>query len=297
MKKVQKIFFTTVALTLTSFLMKTVAVWFNVYLTGKIGSAGIGLFQLILSLYAMGKTFAASGMNLAATRICIDDSAHMRGNLNRLFGGAFLIGAAAFLALFFLSGPLTIRWIDEERAATPLKILSLALPFLAVTTALNGYMTAVRKMTRFSVIQLIEQIVRIAFTVWIIALFGASGTDKTLSLVCAGIAVSEVSSFFLSLLCYRRALKRTRARKEKGNKLLQKILRIAVPDALGAYLRSALSTVEHLLIPIGILRSGADKEKALSEYGTVQGMALPVVLYPSSVFGVISGLLVPEIAE
>ena len=80
MRSVRKLFYTTIALTFTSFLMKTVAVWFNVYLSGVIGSVGIGVFQLILTVYAMSKTLACGGMNLAATRLCIDDFEHCRQN-------------------------------------------------------------------------------------------------------------------------------------------------------------------------------------------------------------------------
>ena len=58
MKKINVLFYTTIALTLTNFLMRTVGVWFNVYLSGYIGSVGIGIFQLILTVYAMSKTLA-----------------------------------------------------------------------------------------------------------------------------------------------------------------------------------------------------------------------------------------------
>ena len=56
MRSVKKLFLTTLALTLTSFLMRPIGVWFNVYLAGTVGSVGIGIFQLILSVYAMSKT-------------------------------------------------------------------------------------------------------------------------------------------------------------------------------------------------------------------------------------------------
>ena len=107
MKSLNKLFYTTIALTLTSFLMKTVAVWFNVYLTAMIGTVGIGIFQLILSVYAMAKTLGCGGMNLAATRLCIDDFEHRRHSMRRLLPITFLGGILSSLFpqlknLFFL---------------------------------------------------------------------------------------------------------------------------------------------------------------------------------------------------
>jgi Zn-dependent membrane protease YugP len=52
-----------------------------------------------------------------------------------------------------------------------------------------------------------------------------------------------------------------------------------------------------VLIPKGLRRFGADSAQALSSYGMIQGMALPVLGFPAAILGTVSGLLVPEIAE
>ena len=62
-------------------------------------------------------------------------------------------------------------------------------------------------------------------------------------------------------------------------------------------MRSGLLTLEHMLIPIGLRRSGASSENAIAEYGVLHGMAFPVVFYPQFLLQSISGLLVPEVAE
>ncbi|MBQ4036684.1 MAG: oligosaccharide flippase family protein [Clostridia bacterium] len=297
MRSVSKLFYTTIALTLTSFLMKTVAVWFNVYLAGLVGSVGMGIFQLIISVYAMSKTLAYGGVNLAATRLCIDDSDHARAAMRRVLLTAILLGLGAFVLLYFGADLIATGWIKSDQAAQPLRVLAFSLPFLAAASGLYGYMTAVRKMGRYSVIQLIEQVSRIVVTVAIIAHFAPSNTKEVLTLVCVGITISEMISFSLSVISYLLDLRKNKLGREGRKGLWRSLLRIAVPDALGSYLRSGLNTVEHLLIPWGIRRSGADTDLAFSQYGTVQGMALPILLYPSSILGVVSGLLVPEIAE
>ena len=56
-------------MTATTLLMRFVGVTFNIYITNKIGSVGIGLFTLVMSVGAFAVTFATSGVNLAATRL------------------------------------------------------------------------------------------------------------------------------------------------------------------------------------------------------------------------------------
>ena len=297
MQSIKKLFFTTIALTLTSFLMKTVAVWFNVYLTGLVGTVGMGIFQLIMTVYALSKTLAYGGMNLAATRLCIDDFEHTRHSMRRLLFCAGILGGFASVLLYGFSEFLSAVWIHTEQAAPSLRILAFSLPFVALSAALNGYMTAARKMSRYSLIQLAEQLVKIGMTVILIKKSSSLGTEIAIAKVCAAITVSEIASFSLALWCYLSDVFREKMKTHGKKGFLKRMARLAVPDAFGAYIRSGLNTLEHLLIPIGIRKSGYGQDRAFSDYGIVQGMALPILLYPSSILGVLSGLLVPEIAE
>ena len=87
MKNVKKLLLNTLLLTATALFMRTVGMAFNVYLTNRIGSAGIGLFQLIMSVYAMAVTFASSGIRLASTILVIEElsnrSRQVRGGMCR----------------------------------------------------------------------------------------------------------------------------------------------------------------------------------------------------------------------
>ena len=74
-------------------------------------------------------------------------------------------------------------------------------------------------------------------------------------------------------------------------------LKIALPIAISSYVRSGLSTVQHLLVPSALMRGGLTRAEALSAVGVLHGMVLPVLLFPTAVIGSFAGLLVPEVAE
>ena len=75
---------------------------------------------------------------------------------------------------------------------------------------------------------------------------------------------------------------------------LRDVAAIAIPVAFGAYLRTGLTSLEHIAIPWGLRRSGCTPDEALASYGVVSQMALPAVLVPYAVIGAFTSLLVPE---
>ena len=54
-------------LTITSIIMRTVSMAFNIYVSNKIGAEAIGLFGLVMSVYLFFITIATSGLSLACT--------------------------------------------------------------------------------------------------------------------------------------------------------------------------------------------------------------------------------------
>ena len=87
MRRARQLLLHTSAMTATSLLMRFIALAFKVYVAGRIGAAGIGLFQLVTSVYALATTVAISGVRLAATRLISqlagrsDDAAIRRATL------------------------------------------------------------------------------------------------------------------------------------------------------------------------------------------------------------------------
>ena len=55
--------------------MQSISIYFNSYITRKIGTEGIGLFTLIISVYSFFITLSTSGLNLTATKIVSEQMA------------------------------------------------------------------------------------------------------------------------------------------------------------------------------------------------------------------------------
>ena len=68
------------ALLTGSSLMSLISMSFQVWLAGRIGSAGIGLYQLVVSVSFLCTTFAISGVRFAATRLVSEELGHERAH-------------------------------------------------------------------------------------------------------------------------------------------------------------------------------------------------------------------------
>ena len=101
----------------------------------------------------------------------------------------------------------------------------------------------------------------------------------------------------LSLMALAYVLDRRRygGGEESERGLTGRMLRIAVPLALSAYARSALTTLRHMLVPRGLRAAGWSADGALSGYGVIQGMVLPVLFFPACIMGALAELIVPEL--
>lgn len=302
MKKVRAFFFNAALLTATSLLMRTIGVGFGVYLSNKIGAGGIGLYQLIMSVYTLAVTFASSGVSLAATRLVAEElgkgnEAGAKKAMRRCLVYSLLFGTAAAVALFRGAEFVGTVWLSDARTVGSLRLLAVSMPFIAMSSAIGGYFTAVRRVFKSAVTQVFEQMTRMVLTIMGLTVLMPKGLEYACLAIVGGGSLAELCSFFMMYLFYLVDCRRYRSGREPQKGLTRRMLGISLPVALSAYARSGLVTIEHLLIPRGLRKSGASADAALASYGLLHGMVLPVVLFPAAFLQALSGLLVPELAE
>ena len=308
MTRFGRFFVNGIILTVVSLLIRGISVVFNVYVSNKIGAEGIGLYTLITTVYGFALTLATSGINLATTRLVsealgkIDDekSSKIRCIVNRCVTYSLAFSIATALILYTFSESIGIYILRDIRTVRSLRILALTLPPISVCSALGGYFTAVRRVYKNACVQIFGQLIRIFATVGLFTVLFSFDTESACIALVVGGAVSEVISFLIQWILYayeRRSANKEKCEKEYRNDVTKKLLGIALPVALSAYVRSALITIEHILIPIGLEKSGNDKGAALASYGTVHSMVFPLVLFPSAILSSFAGLLVPEVSE
>lgn len=291
-------------LALAGIIIRTVAVSFNGYVSRRIGAEGMGLFSLVMSVYGLAVTLASSGVNLAVVRMIAESVATGGGKteVSRIMRRAVLYGAGfgvfSAVIVFFSAGFVGNTLLGDPRTVISLRAMAFGMPPIAVTSALAGYFTGAGRAYKNAVISAIEQAVKILLIIGGIVIFLPYGTKYACFALVASSTLAEGSSLLSSYLMYQWDRRRLSVDvdTDKRTGIFAKICSIALPVAVGSYIRQGFTTAEHMAIPWGLKKSGSDPAGALESYGVLHGMALPLVLYPSAIIGAFTGLLVPELA-
>ncbi|MBP3324010.1 MAG: polysaccharide biosynthesis protein [Clostridia bacterium] len=293
-----------IILTSVSVFLRLTNIFYRSFLSSKLGSEGLGLYQLIFSVFTFAVTLSTSGISLAVTRlvttVIADDN---KGAVNKTVKGclifAVILSLSVAFILYILSDSLSLLLLGDIKLSFSLKILSLGLPFMAMCTILKGYFLAVDKGTVTGIADTLEQILTIALCTLFFNLFSLRSINSGLIWAMAASSLGETVSFIYNYISYKRSLKlyKNKPAKKLPKAFVRKgLFHIALPCTLSAAARSLLNTLENILIPIMLQSSGFQRNAALSSYGVLQGMAVPVLYFPASFLYSFAFLLIPKIS-
>lgn len=233
MKNTKRLLINTLTLAATSFLMRTVGVAFNVYLTGRLGAAGIGLFSLVTDVYAMALTFSFAGLPLASTRLTVEDSGKNAGQgawiMRRCALYGLTVGCMMLAAVWFGAELIAKLWLGDIRTASSLRILALSLPAASVGCAFSGYFTARRTVLKYAAVQIFEQAVKIAVSVLMLRFWAAKGAEYACDAVALGITISQISSLICAFCSTNQRSTKSRKKKRPAGFVLCCALRSRTP--------------------------------------------------------------------
>jgi len=302
MKKNAKFYYNTAILTLSDLVMRCISMAFQAWLAGRIGSAGIGLFQLIMSVGGFALTFAISGIRFGTTRLVSEELGRgsTRGAVSAVYrcvGYAMVFGCLAAAILFRKAESIGFLWVGDARTVLSLRIMAFELPFIALSSVFSGYFTACGRVTKPAVVHLLEQLVCVSLTAAFLLMVPRGDVEKNCACVTLAGAISDVLSFAMILGVYLHDVRTHPRTGPVAEHLAVRLLGISLPLAISAYTRSGLSTLQHILIPTQLRQFGMTAAQALSIYGAVHGMALTVICFPACIMQVVAELLIPNLTE
>lgn len=280
-----------IILTSSSVLLRLVHIWFRAYICAKIGASGMGLYQLILSVFILGITLCCSGISLTVTRL-VSEGRATRGTIRRCAEFAACLSLIATSLLYFSADFISVNFIGNPSAAVPLKLLSPSLIFIAVSSCLKGYFLAIRNTIVGVTSDALEQFVTIGASIILL-----NKMKNPLNALMISLTIGDFISFIYIVIIYLIFVNIKKLSKAKGSGVIKSILHIAVPIFSSSFFRSLLSSTENVLIPRGLKKYGANDDGALAQYGVMHGMVMPILYFPSTFLSALSVLLIPEMAQ
>ena len=280
--------------TLTAFSVidRALGFVFKIYLSREMGAAALGVYQIALSFFFVLSTLTTSGLPLIVGKKTAGLLAEGKTrDTGAVVGAGLLINCVLSLLLagvVFALSPVLPAVLSGEEAATLLLLLLPALIAGGTGAAFRGNLWGREKFFAVSLIELLEQVFRIAICVVLFAVGMGKTTAAVISLVIAMFisAALTAAAFFTS---------GGRVRSARGQ--LRPLIAESAPISALRASSSLTSVLMAVIVPFLFSVSGYDHEQSLAMFGAGIGMAMPLLFLPITVIGSLSYALIPELSR
>lgn len=292
----------TVQLAAAGILVRIIGLLNRMALSRLIGAEGLGLFQMIMPLYALLIVISGLGLSGAVTKMVADRSATGdiigRRKIRQITLRLVLAAAAVTTVLLWLTPALSLKFIPDRRIIGILRLMPAAFIFAALSSILRSYSQGLGKMAPTALSQVAEQVVRVGVGLAAAYFLLPYGLECALTGLFAGIITGEIACLGVLYLMQpaeeRKALPPVDRRPPRP--MLKEIFSLALPILLIRLSTSITQTVESLMIPARLQAAGFSDAGATTLFGELAGMALPLLFLPTVLIIPLNTTLVPAVA-
>ena len=195
-------------LTITAFIIRCITMFFNVYISQKIGAEAVGIFGLIMSVYGFAITIALSGINLATTKIIAEEIAignarNIKKVVRKCLIFSIFFSSIASILLTVFAPFICKYWLHSKVSSNLFYIISISLPFISMSSCLTGYFAAIRNTIKPASNQILEQLLKVGLISVFLNYFMPCGINYICLSMILGNIISEIISFIYIYLMSR----------------------------------------------------------------------------------------------
>ncbi|MEK4158108.1 stage V sporulation protein B [Paenibacillus odorifer] len=288
-----------------------------------IGAEGVGLYQLAYPFFLVLVTVITGGIPLAIAKMVAEAEGENRPEKSRLIlrtGLALSVGLAIF---FTLVAMISASWVSnviltDHRVYYTFIAMIPMIGIVAVSAIYRGYFQGKQNMIPSALSSIFESLVRIFFMLWFSWLLLPKGIAMAAAGAMLGVTVGEIGGMLAILWQYyvitKKDKKQTNPTPEqpvlesevipsdpdgvKANiPILRRLLGISIPVTASRLVGSFSYLLESIITVRSLALAGIATSAATAQYGSLQGMVIPLLLLPGALTSSLAVSLVPSISE
>lgn len=291
----------TILLTSAGLITRVLGFFYRIFLSRTIGAEGLGVFNLIHPVFGICFALCAGSIQTAISQSVAANSRKGRS----IFRTGLIISVGISMVLAYgiiqFKDGIANNILMEPRCAPLLIFVAVSVPCSAIHACINGYYYGMQKPQVPAMAQIIEQFIRIGAVFLIADIMIKSGITITVQLAVLGHLIGEIASSLYTVTAYRffppKMAQDASPIPSGFGDTAPELMQLALPLMGNRLILNVLASAEAILIPSRLQMSGLSDSAALSVYGVLTGMALPFILFPSTVFNSLAVLLLPTVAE
>lgn len=289
------IFYNALMLTGVNLLLRFVGTSFQVFVSARIGAAGVGLLQLVLSVGSMTLTAGMAGVRTACMYLTAEELGRGKAkNVTWVLSGCIfysvLCSGTVGTLVYGFAPKIATLWIGDSRTIGAIRLFTGFLPVSCMTGVMVGYFTAANRIATLAAVEVAEQLCSMVVTACALIFWAGHDIGKA----CQSVVLGSCAGGMLTLSCL--VLLRLRERAGAGERIpvARRLTAIALPLAVADDLKVGINTVENLMVPKRLALFTGD---ALAQFGMVSGMVFPIIMFPAAILYALADLLIPEMAR
>lgn len=281
----------------------------RIFLSRIIGAEGMGLYQMAVPTLYLIITLTQFGLPIAISKLVAEaDASNDKAKIKSILKISLLF--VAFLSIIFTSAMviaapyISTHLLTDRRVYLSLLAISPIVPAVAVSSILRGYFQGIQNMTPPAIAQIAEQFIRIITVLFLASYFLPRGIEYASAGAMIGIVLGELTGMCFLVFQFRKAKwnrfwDSSKLRQQmKGNYETWKgLFRIAIPVTSGRLIGSLTFWIEPVIVVQSLALAGFSTSTSTGYYGQLQGMAIPLLTFPTFFTYSLGVSLVPAVAE
>lgn len=287
-------------LMLSGVICKALGAFFRLPLTNLLGIEGIGVFQLVMSLYAFALVVTCGGVTASLSKLI--SSARAKGEHSKIsvyLSRSIFVGLSVGLALGGLIAILS-KQISAFQGVSSYQsyLLFLALlPLGALLASLRGFFQGYENMLPTAISQIFEQVFKFAFGLLFAFYFAKNGVASGVFGAFLGITLSEVGALVLLWIVFASRKNKVKS-VDFGEKKLAKSAfdKANFPLMLSASIIPLVNAFDALIIVSRLSSAGFTSALATKLFGLATGVVGAVLNFPLIISVSVATAFLPNIS-
>lgn len=285
----------TIILIIGGGITKILAMIIKIFLTRAIGENGIGLYMMVLPTFNLFITLCSLSLSTSISKL-ISERKNSRKVILSIIPTSIIYNFI-LMGILILFAPIIANYLlKNSLTCYPIMAVAFTLPFICISSILKGYFYGNENMGPFVISNIVEQIVRLLFIIFIIPKMMTLGV----SIAVCGVVLINVISELSSIICLILFIpnKNVNINDFKFDKIiLKEVLDISLPSTGSRLIGSISYFFEPIILTFILLYVGYSNDYIIHEYGVITGYVYPLLLIPSFFTAAISTSLLPVISN
>lgn len=255
------------------------------------GAQALGVMELSSSAIMLAITPVTAGVPTAMSRLTArpgaDEGAVLRAGLTLVKRLSLLL-----IPSLLLLSPLMAWLLGDWRTLPAILTSAPLIALLGLCAVYTGWFYGRSDAKTPALSECAEQTVRCALSVAL--LMWLSGRSVAVTAALPGLA--EIAAGVAVWLLFRRSTPRL-PRQRADPALVSQLLRLCAPTTASRLCQTALRTLNAVLLPVCLRRSGLTQAAATAQFGLLNGMIMPLLMLPGIVTGAICMVASPAVSR